>query len=475
MRASDLRVLGLGATVLTGLLGLQGQAQADPIPSQTPSFDILRPEAGSVVRHPWVIVEGHAPGDTVVLGTDRSPKGPALPGNRFPVVNGKFLGVVALQPGKQMILAKFGSRTVKSRIDYVPMKTAYKVTCVYLVARDEQPTFEGLQGEDSQREIKSRVRTAVRLLQAFTADAMQRSGFGNKTFHVEEQENGEPVVQFITLDQDGADLRKKDMNAFWGEAYGLLGKDFVFENTKLLCLNGFAKYDPATKRAGGHTALGGGSLAMFGTLGMRYWPRSIAEVSKAFTDKMEVNGVDRFDDSAYRKAAWANAATTYGAMIHELGHTFGLPHTNDPNCVMSRGFDHINRCFLAVEPAGDKGISPFGDPPALRTTWDPFFATRLSYHPFFQADGPLAPSLPGPTIQRTATEIIITAPAGIRVYGGWKDGKPNFFTHVQEKELATLLKFRPSDWFEKIGDQDLEVYVMDKAGREANLNIKRTP
>ena len=45
---------------------------------------------------------------------------------------------------------------------------------------------------------------------------------------------------------------------------------------------------------------------------------------------------------------WANYATTLGAAMHELGHTFNLPHT--PSGIMGRGFDDMNVFFV-----GSKG------------------------------------------------------------------------------------------------------------------------
>ena len=54
----------------------------------------------------------------------------------------------------------------------------------------------------------------------------------------------------------------------------------------------------------------------------------------------------------FRGYYWANYATTLGAAMHELGHTFNLPHT--PSGIMGRGFDDMNIFFV-----GKRGLSLF--------------------------------------------------------------------------------------------------------------------
>ena len=46
-------------------------------------------------------------------------------------------------------------------------------------------------------------------------------------------------------------------------------------------------------------------------------------------DTTRINPKEFMSDSIFRHTYWGAASTTIGATLHEMGHTFGLPHTND--------------------------------------------------------------------------------------------------------------------------------------------------
>jgi hypothetical protein len=52
------------------------------------------------------------------------------------------------------------------------------------------------------------------------------------------------------------------------------------------------------------------------------------------------------DDSNYRGTHGGCLATTLGSVLHELGHTFDLGHTQTG--IMGRGFDYIDRVFVST-------------------------------------------------------------------------------------------------------------------------------
>ena len=174
-----------------------------------------------------------------------------------------------------------------------------------------------------------------------------------------------------------------------------------------------------------HTALGGFPLALFGSGNMHSWPAALDQVHTCFLDETEIQN-DLFDDSAHRKALWSNAATGLGAILHEIGHSFQLRHTNLApsrkrsllHPVMGRGFDHFNRIFGLAEPFG----FTFGKlNPLIReeeeSNLHSHSLVRLLYNPFFpsspSSQGFVASSNDGPSIERMGDIICVRSLDGI--------------------------------------------------------------
>jgi len=385
-------------------------------------------QPADVVHYPVVIVNGSADGPEMAIGTSWKT---AI---RFPVVNHRYSAVVELKPGKNMVLLHSGTSSMKFRLDYAPSLSSFKVYAVYLTAADEKDVYYTTDKKD-RFPIRQKLDVALKLLQALTADAMNRAGYGRKTFTLELDREGKVVTHFIKSPKKGDELRALDGNGIYAHAYDVVKPNWNEGFSKWCCIVGFTNFDPATKKTSGHLALGGGSQACFGSGSMQWWPESLKDVPKVFANTTFLDPDKTFEDSAFRKAVWANVSTGLGAMLHELGHTFGLPHSPDPFSVMSRGFDHFNRSFCVIEPPIAGKTEPTHFTRDQLTHWDPFFAARLNYNPWFQASNLYSiHSIPSPTgavITFEGDDVVIDAPQGIRVVGAQNDGIPSWFAEYK--------------------------------------------
>ena len=254
-------------------------------------------------------------------------------------------------------------------------------------------------------------------MQTFTAEQFHGLGLGRQTFALEFDKDGQVVVHTVKFTERGLKLREKNGDQLYGMLYGWIDKQFPTDRNKNFVIMGFSGYDPATKKSLAHTALGGGGMGLFSSLGLWTWPESIRDVPRAFLDVTPIDTKVVPDDSAYRGQAWSMAATTLGACIHEMGHTFGLPHTKDPFCVMSRGFDHFNRVFVVTEQTDLK--KPKVVKRGEEAYFSPYFAQRLIRTRWFQPDARDFRTDTPPTVQVDwkTEEVLLKAPHGLAFVG----------------------------------------------------------
>jgi hypothetical protein len=257
---------------------------------------------------------------------------------------------------------------------------------------------------------------------------------------------------------------------WWQRVYAEVEKPFPTAKAKNVVIAAYTRFDPKTKKMLGHTALGGGGLGLFGSGNLFTWPTTLADVPTAFLDARRIDR-DRFmDDSAHRGMHWAAASTTMGATLHELGHTFGLPHTNHPADIMTRGFDHFNRVFTLAEPDGKGGQRTF--PEDRIACFPPISAAALATSPWLAADD--RPRTKTNTVQlRFDAEketIVATSKVGIRYLGVSNKGDMKYFTAPPVGENA------PAQWTAALKDvrkiiasDDFSVVAIDDDGHRKSV------
>jgi hypothetical protein len=416
---------------------------------------------GAVVRYPVLALRGTAIEGSVAVGDETAVQA------KFPVSEGKWAGFVQLKPGENMVKAQSGQTSLKILVDYKPMTNPYKVITMYVLASDSQERYYTSHLGDK-FPIREKMDIMMKLLQSATAEMMNVDGYGRKTFALETDSSGTVQVHFLRLPKTAAEMRAMDNGESWNYIYGQAKAQFPEETTHWAGLLGFTAYDRAAAKASGTYALGGGSLALFGSGTLQWMPSSWADVPTAMEDATVIETPTIMEDSAGRQTIWANVSTGYGALLHELGHTFGLPHSADGFSVMSRGFDHFNRWFTVFDPVSHKSQGKVSFSRDQMMKWDPFFAFELNASPYFQPDGPSGKSQSDGKITVTVVDAVLVDGDGIIGWAAMRDDLPHYYKLLPD--ASNQVKLSIKDLREQLKtDKEFSIVFVDKFGAQTVL------
>lgn len=370
---------------------------------------------GTVVRHVAPLVRGTLADKTVtqVTLTNESSDRPSrcIAG---PAGDGRFVVLCELVPGENRLVLQAGAKRRTLRLVYRPQTNPRFIRVVYLTDRTGATGFQTPLADDPQ-DFRGKLDTAMKVMQTFTAERMNDLGFGRTTFNLELDDKGRVVVHTLRGPLSIDEYHQMDGDQLWDHAHELLGQVRPKLESRWLVIPAFTRWDPKTRRALAHTALGGGDLALFGGGDLFTWPDRLADVHKAFADQRRVDPARFFSDSVGRHTFWANASTTMGAALHEIGHALDLPHSGDEFCIMTRGHDYLNRVFTLVEPPHAGNPKPYAFKDTELARWSPPSAAWLAAHRFLAMDKREWNDAAGPraTYDRSRNGLVIEAPNGL--------------------------------------------------------------
>eukprot|EP00741_Cyanophora_paradoxa_P013985 tig00020723_g13501.t1 len=451
-------------------------------PGTPQPFAVTNWRDGDACGHSLPLLRGTCPpACTQVIVTAESLAGGGPPDVRvWPAAGGHWKALVPLRLGTNAVLAAAadeegpleGAPPLALSLRHLPGRELRSVRLVYVLARDGDGRFQAPEGEPCDvASACARLQLAGRLMQSFTAEkifehCIAGTGPERRTFELQERVH---VFRSGLSTAEARGMSGHDLHSRLARELESLPER---ERTIDVAVMSFTWYDPARYGTlpAAHTALGGGRLALFGSSTLHTFAPSLDELVARFADARRIDTARFFDDSCGRGTHGANFSTGVGAMLHELGHCFGLAHTAHGESIMARGFDRFSRTFAVEEPWAPAPLRP------LRwddeTAWHRSSAAHLFQHPFFRTaemdrEGAACRIGDGgcrvQCVDRLAgTRAELRAPAGLRVVDFEIDG--NVVAHLEDGSVET-----PKEARAPAAPADLRRHFVPDAGVQLTL------
>jgi hypothetical protein len=216
-------------------------------------------------------------------------------------------------------------------------------------------------------------------------------------------------------------------------------------------------------------------MALFGSGNLFTWPSRLADVQPAFMDARPIDPKVSFNDSVGRNTFWGAASTTIGATLHELAHTFGLPHSREPLDILTRGFDHFNRAFTFVDPPSGRGPKPVEFAEKDVACFAPVSAAALVPCRWFAMDertygerGQAAARLDEPT-----RAVVVESALPIRYVGFDRRGDAAY--HIVPPDGTRKMALPLADLAPRVKSGGFHVRVIDDQGDITQAHIATAP
>lgn len=452
--------------------------------------------AGETVRYPLVLLCGTL-ADATCTNVTVVNESSRLDSRRMEglALRGRFKALAELRPGKNRLALSAGKEKKLFILNYKLQSNPYTVRAVHFADKSGDPTYD-TQFKDDSQDYRSKWDAALKTIQLFTAEEMNRQGYGRKTFNLELDKNGKVVVHIVRGKGTFAEMQQMSGGDAYGAAEAAIAEQLPAGPYKNLVCVAFSRHVKGSGRATAYAALGGGGVALMGGACFYTWPTGVPDIQRTFMSDVQIADTEFHADDVSRYAVWATAATTIGSGLHELGHTFTLPHTRyHRNCIMMRGADLLNRHFTFVDPPWRqcKQYEEFkeGAPAwsseyvkgksSAQTTfvgtqpyWSDVSAAALAPNRWFALDDRqyTATNTISCTVDPAAAELVIRSSDGLAFacveIPGMAD---DFDRRAGLAELPRELRTPIADIVRKYNTTQLTVRVVDGMGHYADANL----
>lgn len=334
----------------------------------------------------------------------------------------------------------------------MPLISSPPLQLCILVAKDSPETYDAVpervqkEGNGLATAIR-KFRMAAYLWQAFTAEQMNRNGFGRRCYRYEEewqpgtlswkdfetgQMRNEAKIHVVRVNKTVKEIQDLDIAQQYGpakkkgELFGI-ATDAVRayfgprpgQRQYVSCMFLDTHWDKKVGTVRAHAALGGGDesikLAIFGSHCLQSYPAHMEEVVPAFSDCTRTDTNYVANDCNDAGSNWEAANIGIGAHLHETGHLLGCPHQE--NGIMLRDYVRLNRTFTCREPYSTRTRQQ-GQRlclPKDECGWHRLDALRFRFHPCFAL--PTDPAVtPDSSVQVWTVDngsVLVTAATGV--------------------------------------------------------------
>ncbi len=430
---------------------------------------------GSEVRYPVVILKGTVDEGTKLIQAKNESSNLNSGTIKGETSGGKFKVLVELVPGENRItLSADESKKTDLILNYKAQTNPHYVRVIWMTDKGGATNYATSYEKDPQNYLE-KLDLAAKMLQTFSAERMFDAGYGRKTFKLElDGDTGKVKVHTLSAPKEAAHYYSIGDQQWYREINQWLNKEYPDPFVKNIVIASYTRKNPETGKMQAHTALGGGNMGLFGGASVFSWPDSIQDITHTFLSDEKIDPAKVHDDSAGRHTVWGLASTTLGATLHEMGHAFGLPHCTDPNGIMTRGFDKLNRAFTFVDPPGGRRLKaiPFQDNDVAY--FAPISASYLQWSRWFQLDAPpfMDSSRPRITLFHESGDIKIESETPIHWVGFWQKDSVSKFKEFTGEQTNILIP--AGEWKSILGSDDLtRISAIAENGLDAVLRLDK--